>query len=258
MLVDWLLKSYRRQEKKYPKLKRRKILISMRLSKALEEKELISEFKEVTRVYDGKKVVELKKTGKIKNPNGHFDYWTHPEELYNVRDSDIFWDEIGKDLPAGEFAKTPKELKQVFSHLRKRGNRLFANTQCYEDIDIAFRRQVGRAYYVEKKMGSSDVSASLPPPRHIWGLITMKRFDPRYIEHTQDPLKRQEMPDLSIVPYFRFIRRKYIEMYDTTAELPPYQPTSLREEVLTCREGKNCKKKNADGSPHMVVGHVRV
>ncbi len=229
-LARYLINEYYKTEKKYPELPKRKLYINQKLSKEFDDLEL----------------------------HNHLEYWTHPEQLYSVRDSDIFWDEIGKDLSAGSYADTPKELKQVFSHLRKRGNRLFANTQVYEDIDISFRRQVDVAYQVKKWLGSRDISATLPKPEIIWGIYYLRQFDPLFLEHEWNPEIRERQPDLSPIPQIYFIRKRDIELYDTTAELPPYQPSKLKEQVLVCREGENCMDPEKDGSPHTIVRHKPV
>ena len=226
-LVLKLLKSYYKIEKKYPSLPHRKFYINQPLSEEFEKKEL----------------------------NKHFEYFTSPEQLYAVRDSDILWDEIGKDLPAGSWNDTPKELKQGFSHLRKRGNRIFANTQVYEDIDISFRRQIDAAWRIKKMFGNRDISATLPPPKRVWGVIKLRHFDPMALESIRDELVRAELEETGF-PKFIFIRRKLVNLYDTTAELPPYQPNKLREVVMTCREGEKCLTPHKDGTPHRVVKHV--
>lgn len=228
-LAQRLFDSYKWQEKKYPTLPRRKLYSNMKYSDEVDKKEL----------------------GK------HLEYWENPEQIYRVRNSDILWDEIGKDLPAGSWADTPKEIKQVFSHLRKRGNRLFANTQVYEDCDVSFRRQCDFAFQIQKVFGSKDVSASLPPPRFIWGILMMRQFDPLQLEYERDPEKREEL-QLSWFPSFMLVKRSLIEMYDTHAEIPPYQPNKLREIILTCREGELCQDKDKHGLPHKKIKHVPV
>lgn len=232
LLISHLIDSYYRTERRYPQLKKRKVYINQKLSLDFENQEL----------------------------HKHFEYWTNPEELYSLRDSDITWDEIGKDLPAGDWANTPKQLRQVFSHLRKRGNRLFANTQVYEDIDVAFRRQVDYAYRLRKLIGNRDISASLPNPKWIWGIITYREFDPMLLENERDETKRDTFKRLEFLalPHFFFIRKKYVNLYDTQAELPAYQPDKLREIVMVCREGDKCKKKDALGRPHMIIKHEPV
>lgn len=225
-LAQRLFNEYYRTERRYPQLPKRKLYSNQKYSKKIEEQEL----------------------GK------HLQYWTHPEQLYWIRDSDILWDEVGKDLPAGSWQDTSKELKQVFSHLRKRGNRLFANTQQYKDIDISFRRQTDIAWQIQKLFGSRDISVTLPPPKIIYGIIYLRQFDPLQIEYIRDPEKREKL-EIKGIPHILIMQKKYIEMYDTTAELPPYQPNKLKELILTCREGENCSHKDKYGNPYKVVRH---
>lgn len=229
-----VIAQYRRAEKRYPKIGHRQFWSSQRFSEEYEKLEL----------WDAET-----------NPDGRLHYWAHPSQLYNLKNVDILWDEIGKDLPAGSFASTPKRLKQVFSHLRKRGNRLFANTQIYEDIDVSFRRQIDYAYEIKKVMGSKDVSATMPAPKFIWGVMRMRRFDPIFLEHQRDPEKRDMMYDG--IGRLYFIRRRYVKIYDTHHEIPPYNPDKFFETTITCIEGENCKEyDHKNKKPHTKVIHT--
>lgn len=225
-LTYCVIEAYRINEKRYPELQKRQFWSNQKFSDDYEKKEL----------YDPEN-----------NPDGRLHYWSHPSQLYALKNVDILWDEIGKDLPAGSFATTPKKLKQVFSHLRKRGNRLFANTQVFEDIDVSFRRQIDFAFEIKKVMGSKDVSASMPPPKFIWGVMRMRRFDPMFLEHQRDPEKRDMM--YSGLGRVYFIRKKYVDIYSTHAEIPPYHPDKMFEIILTCVEGENCT--DYDEKTHM-------
>lgn len=226
-ILKKLIDSYYRIEKYYPNLPHRRIFTNQKLAPDFEKKEL----------------------------HTHLEYWSHPRELYHLRNVDILWDEIGKDLPAGSFATTPKSLKQIFSHLRKRGNRLFANTQVFEDIDVSFRRQIDFAFHIKKLCGSQDVSATLPPPKFIWGVIQVRRFDPLFLEAQRDPLLRDMGYDG--MPRWYVIRKKYIQLYDTTMELPAYKPDKLEETILTCVEGERCADYDPKtGCPHQKIIHT--
>lgn len=232
--VYFIIKAYRLAEKKYKNVAKRQFWSSQKFSTVYEKKEL----------WDEKK-----------NPDGRLHYWSHPSQLYNLKNVDILWDEIGKDLPAGSFANTPRKLKQVFSHLRKRGNRLFANTQVYEDIDVAFRRQVDFAFEIKKICGSKDVSASMPAPKFIWGAMQVKRFDPMFLEHQRDPDKR-DMNHEGVGRIY-FFREKFVDLYDTHSEIPPYHPDKFYEEKITCISGKECSNYDKKThQPHTVVRHI--
>jgi hypothetical protein len=205
-----LINEYYKIEKKYPSLPHRKFYSNQKFSSSFEKKELAK----------------------------HIIYWTNPKELYDIRNADISWDEIGKDLPAGSWADTPKDLKQVFSHLRKRGNRLFANTQVFEDIDISFRRQIDKAYQLNKVFGSRDISATLPPVKHVYGLIIKREFDPQHLEYERDETKREEI-NPGFFGSFMFIKRKWVDLYDTQSELPAYHADSLWGYEMKCIGGRN-------------------
>jgi hypothetical protein len=205
-LANVLFRQYKSIEKRYPNLPTRKLFSNQKYSKEIEEE------------YLGKKL----------------EYWENPRQLFTLKNCDIAWDEIGKDLPAGSWADTPKELRQVFSHLRKRGNRIFANTQVYKDIDIAFRRQVDFAFLVKKAFGNRDISATLPAPKFIWGLISISEFNSRELEEAVDDhsekLKKYRFPKK-----FLWINKELVGFYDTTSEIPPYQPNILTHKELRCK-----------------------
>jgi len=205
-LADYLFFEYARTWKKYgTKVKPRALFSSMKFNKIVEDKHL------------GKDLY----------------YWSSPKQLYDLRNVDIIWDEIGKDLPASSWADTPKDLRQVFSHLRKRGNRLFANTQIYNDIDISFRRQVDHTYRMYKFCGSPDISASLPPVKYIWGLILLFEMDKNSLENESDETK-QKLRYKWALPRALFIEKQLIDMYDTTMEIPAFRPTDLQHIEYKC------------------------
>lgn len=218
-LFNYLLETYYWQEKKYPYLQKRQVWSNQAFGKEVEEKEL----------------------------GNHLMYWSHPKQLDELRNSDIIWDEIGKDIPAMGWKDMPKYLRQVFSHLRKRGNRIFANTQVYNDIDVSFRRQCDRTFKMVKVIGSPDISASLPPVKHPWGIIVMYEMDKNSLE-TQDNLDLQKQRAVLIqIPKFLVIRKKWINMYDTKMEIPAWRADKLAHIEKICEK---CGKVHIDHEPY--------
>lgn len=163
-------------------------------------------------------------------------YWENYRQLYGIRNADIYWDEVAKDLPQDSWKDTPRELRQVFSHCRKRGNRIFLNCQNIKDLDVNVKRQVDYLYRVRKWTGSRDISATLPPVKFIWGLASLTRYDVQKVLAQDDfDLVRPQ----SLIPSFFLIRRRYIDLYDTTAEIPAYRPDELEHYELHCKH-KGC------------------
>jgi len=170
---------------------------------------------------------------------------------------DIVIDEIANYLPADGWATTPRWLRKTFAQYRHRGLRIFANTQDYMAVDINFRRMVKVAYKVTKVFGSRDLSATLPDPRWIWGVIMKLQFDPDAIEGQgvhSDTLQNEAKILWFHVPIFFSIKPRLVDMYDTTQDIPEYMPNTLEELVMKCEE-PDCKDPERDGSPHMKVIH---
>lgn len=235
-----LIKGYYAREKRYPQLKRRIYMSKQKFSPLIEKKELVSD----------------------ENPNGHLYYWTHVDQLstcprkncwkddkaHHLHNADIAWDEIGNDLPPDHWKDTPDWLRQVFSHCRKRGNRIFANAQQYDMVDIHFRRQVDVALVVKKIIGTRDIDATRPDPKFVFVLQKINEFDPIQMEHEDDPRRLET----NVWPSLRYYTKRDTEIFDTSFELPPYQVTRMREIVMECIEGDKCRdKKN-----HTKVRHV--
>jgi len=218
-IASYLARDYRLIQKKFPHLPRRTLYANTPFSKSLEDKF-----------------------------QGQLKYWENPRQLYSVRNADILWDEIGKDLPADDWKNVPKKLRAVFSHLRKRGNRLFANTQVYDDIAISFRRQVDRTFWLKKVMGSPDISATLPPVKTPWGLVMVLEQDISKLNaNTTDSMTKTTTS--LVLPRLCLIERALIESYDTTAEIPPYRPTELEHLTFKCLE-PGCNKVHVEHRPY--------
>lgn len=209
-----LLEEYKKIEKKYPKLPKRKLWTNMRLSKELEKE------------YLNKKLF----------------YWENPKQLYNVKDVDIIWDEIARHLPSDKWGDTPDELRTLFAQHRKRGIRIFANTQDFKAVDINFRRMIGKAYKLKKIIGSRDISATLPPVKYIWGIILKRQFEPEELEEKE----LEKAKTIYALPEIIFIRKKYIKAYDTTQEIPRYQTDELDHIEKKC---KKCGKTHITHRP---------
>ena len=258
-----LLNGYRRIEKRYPKLPHRIYFSTQHFCKRIEDAELVQR-----KIPNPKKVGDYKI--KIINPKGHLYYWDEVDDLqfcprvkcwmgekpHHLHSADVAWDEIGNDLPPDKWKDNPDWLRQIFSHCRKRGNRLFANAQKYEMTDVHFRRQVDVAWMVTKIFGTRDIDPTRPDPKFVFVFQMIREFDPVDIEHEADPRNLMKEGEEKMIgwPKFKFYTRKDTEIFDTTFELPPYQVHRLKEVVLQCIHGKKC----ADPKTGHKVRHVPV
>jgi len=193
-------RSYRKMDEFFPNLPKRTLWSNMKFSKKIEDDP----------VYGlGKRLF----------------YWEDPEDLKKLRNVDIIWDDIAIYIPADEWDKVDPGIRKMLIMYRHRGLRIYATCQDYKMVAVQFRRVVKFAYKMNKWFGSRDISATLPDPRTIWGLVTKRRFDPDEIEGqgktVTDSGKIKEMGSVvSFIPSDWFwITRELCEAYNTTEEL---------------------------------------
>jgi len=215
-LARKLFKQYRKVEKRYPDLPRREYWTNQRLSADVEHHELKRD----------------PATGEVINPDGHLCYWDNPKQLRELRNVDIGIDEVGNYFPADGWSNLPRWLRAMFAQHRKRGLRVFANTQDYKGVDINFRRMVGVAYKVQKLFSSRDISATLPPPKSIYGLVIRHQYDPEQLE--EEGSTSPTLRNVTAVPTLFWLGKNLIKFYDTTQDIPAYLPDALEHEVKTC------------------------
>lgn len=214
-----LYKEYPRTRKKYPNLPERSVWSNVKLNKEIEDQEL----------------------GK------HLFYWTDPRQLKDLRDVDICIDEIANYCPADGWKDLPRWMRNIFSQHRKRGLRIFANTQDYKAVDINFRRMVIHAYHVQTYLKSRNISATMPPPWFVHGVVIKREFDPQDVEElgiTSSRLRDSEQREeyqLGI-PSFFFLRKKWIDIYDTTQDIPAWRPNELEHYEFKCELYPKCAK----------------
>lgn len=189
-----------------------------------------------------------------------FEYWTSASELrycrrkncfkgeatHNLHDCDIFIDEIANILPGEGWKDTPGWLRDVFSQHRKRGLRIFAASQDYTGmVDINFRRMVKHLYFVSIWFKSRDITATLPPPRWIHGVVFIREVDPIAAEHlgSSDPNlpEPEKQPFTFSWPKIFLLTNKLIEWYNTTQEFPRWKSQLMEELVQECIEGDKCQ-----------------
>jgi len=170
--------------------------------------------------------------------DGYIQYWGEPSKwkydaeyiARELQDSDLLWDEISEELGADSWANTSRSMKSFLRQYRKRGVRILSNTQDHADVSIHARRRLHTVLYCHKLIGSRDISATLAPPKFIWGAIWVSRLEnPKETDPTQ--LKFDRFPHDVF-----FITREICDLYDTRAivgvsEFPPLKHIARRCEV---------------------------
>jgi len=224
-IIRRLFRGYRKTQKRYPMLPKRMLYSNIRLSAAIEKKELRTD--PVTR--------------EVINEEGHLVYWDSPRDLYDVKHADIIWDEVSRHLPADSWGDTSTKMREMFAYYRKRGNRIFMTTQDYKMVDINVRRMVKEAWFIEKLFSSRDISATLPDPTFIFGLLIKTQFNPNDIENAKTATDGK-LQKKNIIPNILWISRSLVSMYDTQQEIPPFMSLVQSEVVYTCDEGEKCKE----------------
>jgi len=165
-------------------------------------------------------------------------YWENPFEMifkdypYNRilrRDFDCFIDELAGYLAADKWRECPEQIRKFFARHRKRGIRIFGNTQDYMMLDINARRMATEVYKVRKLIGSPDPSPTLPPIKHIWGIIITRQVDKRSVE--QDVLKAEAVG----WPEITWIGRDLTDFYDMTREVIDMEEPELVHKMRRCK-----------------------
>src|SRR6185436_3521534 len=67
-------------------------------------------------------------------------YWSSMEDLYKLRNGEVFFDEAHMAIDARDFAKLPKDFKTKLTQSRKYGLNLHFISQHSQQIDVAVRR----------------------------------------------------------------------------------------------------------------------
>lgn len=156
-------------------------------------------------------------------------YWSNLNDLLQLRDVDLLWDEVATELDSRNFANLSEEVKRFLSQYRKRGIDIYANTQDFSMIDIRARMFTTRVATLYKILGSPDPSPTKPKVENIWGLILVREVQ-NY--KADDPHKKE----YSFLPSFFFIDKELVERYDTRQDIPKSEAPPLKKEVRVCFE----------------------
>jgi len=146
------------------------------------------------------------------HPAGAIRYWWDPSQLIDIRDADVFWDEIATHLDATQWQNMSLEIKRWLQQHRKFGIEVYGTTQDFAMIDKSMRRLTSDLYIITKMMGSGDKSATKPEIKNIWGISMVQAMDPQTYDEEESKQKAGW-------PSFMFFTRADVEVFDTTQEI---------------------------------------
>lgn len=191
---------------------------------------LISQNKKTYKKYNLKRVVysNIKFSKSFEDWAGDYlQYWTGIYEIPKMRHCDLIWDEMTADLDAYEYANIPKEIRRFLAQYRKRGVDIYGIAQKHKHILLRAREYVTNCYKIRKILGSPDPSATRPTIKFIWGL-SLKWEIKNFLDDTEDAKLILGFP----VPFL--LRRKWIDVYDTTQDIQASDMPPLKHFVLRC------------------------
>lgn len=260
MQRDFLL-SYEQTIKKYPQLKLRILFTSEKLNAELEKKYLgktLFYWENPRQLKYCPRPDCWKKNEALDQYGVEYEHQNNPEKKHPVHDTDIYWMEISRHFGADKSKDQPQWLKDMMAFCRKDHNRIFFDAQVFEDVSIAIRRQFvgGHAYLCIKQYGSADLTADRPAPlpftwwgfirmfffrgpEVLWGRIGEYEFDPQLLEWERDPNARERIAGENVKTRALWIKKEYINLYDTDHRIPPY--TQSLEHIEIWCEDEDCK-----------------
>lgn len=172
--------------------------------------------------------------------NSFIRYWSDPQELVELEDVDIIWDEIARHIDSRAWQTLNPKLKAFIQETDKRGIELYANSQSPMQVDVMFRRNCEQIWRVTKLIGSRRPSATRPPVRVIWGILWVRRL--KRVAYGKEEDEEEFEAEIFQFPVFRWIGRNIVDFFVTRQKISVYYPPfehierSCRE--LTCNHSK--------------------
>lgn len=157
-------------------------------------------------------------------------YWTELRMLTPLRDHDVVMDEVATYFDARLWETLSLEMRRWLAQHRKFGIEIYGTAQDFAQVDKAFRRLTSNLLYLYKIAGSRDISATLPPPKYIWGASLVRELDPQTYDETKSKFAPQG------IPKFMFITREGTKIFDTRAEVKMSSALALRHLERVCED----------------------
>jgi len=151
--------------------------------------------------------------------------WKNIEELETFTECDLFIDEVGAYFDSRTFTDLPLTTRLWLAQAQKLGVHIYAGAQDWGQIDVSFRRLVGKLYELKKVAGSRRPSRTMPAGKHPWAVILSYKVAPAAANDSS------ELKTLSILPGVFFAGKKAFRRFDTNARITTSEAAPLQRIV---------------------------
>lgn len=160
-----------------------------------------------------------------KSKNVPIYYWKNIEELETFTECDLFIDEVGAYFDSRTFADLPLATRLWLAQAQKLGVHIYAGAQDWGQIDVSFRRLVGRLFELKKVLGSRRPSRTMPAGKHPWAIILSYKVAPAASNDSA------ELKTLSLLPGIFIAGKKKFNRFDTNARITTSEAAPLQRIV---------------------------
>lgn len=174
--------------------------------------------------------LNLKVCGAIEDKYGDYIcYWSDLRQLTPLRDVDVVMDEVATYFDARLWDTLSLEMRRWLAQHRKFGIEIYGTAQDFAQVDIAFRRLTSDLVYLRKIAGTRDISPTRPAPRWVFVVSFKRNLDPGTYDEAKSKFASKDA-----LPWFVFITRSDVELFDTRAEIAMSKALPLKHIERVC------------------------
>jgi hypothetical protein len=161
--------------------------------------------------------------------NDFIQRWYDPEELPELRECDVLWDEVANGLDSANWQNVSMDIKSFLRQHAKRGIDIYGTTQRWGSVDLNFRSLVDEMFVAHKLIGSARPSATKPEVKFPWGIIWLD-------EQSQESFVEDKLKSVGFLGWrIFFITKALCSLYDTRFEVPQAKFAPLKHIERFCK-----------------------
>jgi len=156
--------------------------------------------------------------------------WRHISELERMTECDLFIDEVGAYFDSRTFEFLPLSTRLWLAQAQKLGVHIWGGAQDWGQIDVSFRRLVGKIYEVKKVFGTRRPSKTMPAGKYRFAVSVQWRLVPNSNSDLADT------KPMSIIPVPILMLPRDMARFNTNSRVLETDPPPLRKIVQVCEE----------------------